>query len=334
MRVWRWLVALATLLFGWRARRRAEAQVEPGERIVPEGTPERRAENVVVVLLVIATLFAIGFIVTYAEFSPSGIPNELLGICLAMCFAFIALALAVIAKRLVVTEELEEDYPPEGQPQAQEEVAQIIRQSGSRITRKRLLVGAGAAAGGALGLAALTPALSLGPLWYTDPLYRTPWRRGVRLIAQDGHPYSAQEVEQQTFYTAFPEGANPEEIGAPIVLARLDPSALRLPSSRASWAPEGIVAYSKICTHAGCAIALYRKPTFPAVEPRPAFVCPCHYSTFDPSTGGTVIYGPAGRPLPQLPLMIDPAGMLRAAGNFSGPVGPSWGGVRTGQAKS
>jgi ubiquinol-cytochrome c reductase iron-sulfur subunit len=334
MRVRRWLVALATLLFGWITRRRqAKEDVQPGERIVPEGTPERRAENVVVALLAIAALFAIGFIVTYAEFSPHGMPNELLGICLGMSFAFIAAALGVLAKRLVVSEDLEHDYPPEGQPQEQEEIAEIVEQSGSRITRKRLLLGAGAAAGGALGLATLTPALSLGPLWDTDPLYQAPWRRGVRLIGQDGHPYSADEIEQETFYTAFPEGANPELIGAPIVLARLAPSSLRLPSSRASWAPDGIVAYSKICTHAGCAIALYRKPTFPVVEPRPAFVCPCHYSTFDPSTGGTVIYGPAGRPLPQLPVMIDAAGMLRAAGNFSGPVGPSWGGVRTGKAK-
>jgi ubiquinol-cytochrome c reductase iron-sulfur subunit len=57
-------------------------------------------------------------------------------------------------------------------------------------------------------------------------------------------------------------------------------------------------------------------------------VCPCHYSTFDVATGGTVLFGPAGRPLPQLPLLIDGARGLRAAGNFSGPVGPSWWGVR------
>jgi ubiquinol-cytochrome c reductase iron-sulfur subunit len=94
------------------------------------------------------------------------------------------------------------------------------------------------------------------------------------------------------------------------------------------------VAYSKICTHAGCAIALYRKPTFPVVEPRPALVCPCHYSTFDPARAGEVLFGPAGRPLPQLPLLIDASRDLRAAGNFSGPVGPSWWGVRNHGARS
>jgi ubiquinol-cytochrome c reductase iron-sulfur subunit len=107
-----------------------------------------------------------------------------------------------------------------------------------------------------------------------------------------------------------------------------------LPAARDGWAPDGIVAYSKICTHAGCAIALYRKPTFPATQPGPALVCPCHYSTFDVTNGGAVLFGPAGRPLPQLPLEIDNAGQLRAGGNFSGAVGPSWWGVRNHGARS
>ena len=63
------------------------------------------------VLLAIATLFAFGFVVVYAEFSPAGLPNELLGICLGMSLLFIGAALTVVAKRLVVTEELEDDYP-------------------------------------------------------------------------------------------------------------------------------------------------------------------------------------------------------------------------------
>jgi ubiquinol-cytochrome c reductase iron-sulfur subunit len=114
-----------------------------------------------------------------------------------------------------------------------------------------------------------------------------------------------------------------------VVVVRLDPHELDLPSGRDGWAPQGILAFSKVCTHAACAIALYRKPTFPQVEPREALVCPCHYSTFDPATGGTVIFGPAGRPLPQLPLEIASGGELRAGGNFSGPVGPAWWGVRS-----
>jgi len=106
-----------------------------------------------------------------------------------------------------------------------------------------------------------------------------------------------------------------------------------LPAGREGWAPRGILAFSKICTHAGCAVNLYRKPKFAPVEPKPALVCPCHYSTFDPADGGSVIFGPAGRPLPQLPLQIDASGDLRAAGNFPQGVGPSWWGVRNRSSK-
>jgi len=73
---------------------------------------------------------------------------------------------------------------------------------------------------------------------------------------------------------------------------------------------------------------MFRYPLYAPHAPGPALVCPCHYSTFDPATGGDVLFGPAGRPLPQLPLQIDGEGNLRAGGNFSGPVGPSWWGVR------
>lgn len=327
MRPWRWLVALLTLLFGRMVRRRS-GNGDSDERIVPEGAPERRAENLVLVLLAIAVLFAVGFIVTYAVFGVSKLPNELLGITLGGCLVFIALALTAFAKRLVVTEEIEEEYP-EDHPEQQQEIVEMVHESGSRITRKRLLITAGAATGGALGLAALTPALSLGPVWDTGPLDRAPWRPGTRLVDEDGHPFRAADVEERTFYTAFPEGANPELIGSSLVVIRVDPAKLKLPPERAGWAPDGILAYSKICTHAGCAVALYRKPTFPVLEPHDALVCPCHYSTFDPFTGGSVIYGPAGRPLPQLPLAIDGDGNLRAAGNFSQRVGPSWWNVRS-----
>lgn len=326
MRVWRWLVALALLVFG-RRRRKKEAD-QASERIVAAGTPERQAENWVLFFLGLAIFFAAGFIVVYVVYSPNSLHNALLGLALAGSLASIGMALTVVAKRLVVTEEIEDEYPSES-PQAQREVAEIIHESGSRITRKRLLLGAGAVTGGALTVAALTPVVSIGPIWDTGPLDRTPWKRGVRVVNEAGTPILAADVLPNTFYTAFAQGASPEDWASAIVMARVDPSQLRLPPGREGWAPGGIVAYSKICTHAGCAIALYRKPTFPVVEPQPAFVCPCHYSTFDPYTGGTVIYGPAGRPLPQLPLMVDSSGYLAAAGNYSARVGPSWWNVRS-----
>jgi ubiquinol-cytochrome c reductase iron-sulfur subunit len=74
-------------------------------------------------------------------------------------------------------------------------------------------------------------------------------------------------------------------------------------------------------------VNLYRSPLYEPVEPSPALVCPCHYSTFDVRRGAEVIFGPAGRPLPQLPLRIE-QGALVAAGELSGRVGPAWRGVR------
>lgn len=320
-----WLIAAAVLVVG---RGSPPEPGEPKERIVPAGRPDRRAENVVLLLFLLATVAAAAFIVVYALDRLSH-QTQWLGLAIGSAFALLALASTVIAHRLVVTEEISEPYPADSE-ETQEEIEQIVEESGSRFTRKRLVTLAGAGAVGTLGAALFAPAASLGPVLHTGELYRVPWRRGRRLVDEGGRALAAGAIEEGTFYTAYPEGADRELIGAPIVVVRLPLGEIR---DRRDWAPHGIVAYSKICTHAGCAVALYRKPTFAAVEPRPALVCPCHYSTFDPASGGAVLFGPAGRPLPQLPLTIDGDGHLRAAGTFSGPVGPSWWGVRMGKAR-
>jgi ubiquinol-cytochrome c reductase iron-sulfur subunit len=319
----RWLISALMLLLG---RRRRKVRAPETARMVPPGAPDRRAETLVVLLLLAAAVCAAGFIAVYAL---GGIPSQtqFFGLALGLAFAFLAAACVVVARRLVVTEELVEDYPVVEHVEEQEMVAEIVEESGSRFTRKRLVTLAAGTAGGALGAALIVPAVSLGPILDTSAFYRTPWRRGRRLVDEGGAPLLADQIEEKSFYTAFPEGANRDELGAPLVVVRLHPSDLHLPDGRGGWAPGGILAYSKICTHAGCAIALYRTPKFPRAEPKAALVCPCHYSTFDPATGGEVIFGPAGRPLPQLPLYVDAKGALRAAGNFSGAVGPAWWGV-------
>jgi ubiquinol-cytochrome c reductase iron-sulfur subunit len=304
------------------------ARPRPRERIVPEGEPAPHAELAVILLLLGVAACAVMFVVVYA--AGWGHQTQLLGLALGSAFALLALALIVAGRRLVVEEEVEEDYPEAGNPEEQERVIQIVDESGSRITRKRFLKTAAGAAGVALGAALIVPAVSLGPVLDTESLYYSPWRKGRRLVDDGGRPYKASDISTETFYTAYPEGVNHEVLGAPVVVVRVAPSHLDLPTGRRDWAPQGILAYSKICTHAGCAISLYRKPLFPPTAPGPALVCPCHYSTFDPASGGTVIFGPAGRNLPQLPLSIDGSGELRAAGDFSGPVGPSFWGVRSG----
>jgi ubiquinol-cytochrome c reductase iron-sulfur subunit len=328
----RTLLVLLALHFLRRRRPRAPRR-EERERIVPAGRPEPRAELLAVALLFAAVVCAVAFVAVYAL---DRLPRQtqLLGLSLGLCLVSIAAALVVTAKRLVVSEELEDSYPPSEHEVEQETIVQTVSESGSRLSRRRLFkVGLGAA-GGALGVALLAPLASIGPVLDMGRFYRTPWSRGRRLVDEDGRPYRAGDIEPDTFYTAFPEGADREDIGSSLVVVRLRPKELDLPSENAGYAAGGIVAFSKICTHAGCAISLYRAPLFPPAEPKPALVCPCHYSTFDPATGGTVIFGPAGRKLPMLPLETDRSGHLRAAGTFDGPVGPSWWGVRNRGAKT
>jgi ubiquinol-cytochrome c reductase iron-sulfur subunit len=314
-----WLVAGAVLALG---KGRPHARLER-ERLVEAGPKEPLSELGIIALFGLSSVCAIAFIVVYALDRLSH-QTQLLGITLGLSLAFLAAALIAMGKKLVVEEELEHEYPDE-HPIEQEEIEQIVDESGSRITRKRLVGLAAGGAFGSLGLAALAPALSFGPFLDVDPFFGTPWKKGRRLVDEEEKPLHADEIEKKVFYTAFPEGANREDLGSPLIVVRLEPEQIRV---RQDWAPQGILAYSKICTHAGCAISLYRVPKFAPVEPKPAFVCPCHYSTFDPANAGEVIFGPAGRKLPQLPLAIDRDGFLRAAGNFSGPVGPSWWGVR------
>jgi ubiquinol-cytochrome c reductase iron-sulfur subunit len=321
------LVAAVVLALG---RGRRSVRRDPKHRLVPRGPKERGAESLLLALLCAATISSLAFVAVYA-LDRIGHQTQWLGLTLGVAFLLLAASCVVISRRLVVTEELDEPYPDPEPPSGEESIEGLIDQSGSRFTRGRLVKLAGTGAVGALGLAALAPALSLGPAFDNDALLRTPWKRGRRLVDERGRPLAASDIAEESFFTAYPEGADREQFGAPLVLVRLPLEQIR---ERRDWAPQGIVAYSKICTHAGCAVALYRKPTFADVEPKPALVCPCHYSTFDPGDAGKVLFGPAGRALPQLPLLVDRGGHLRAAGTFSGPVGPSWWGVRMRKAKS
>jgi ubiquinol-cytochrome c reductase iron-sulfur subunit len=323
-----WLIASIVLLLGRRRRRPPERE----ERIVPAAPPDRGAETVLLLLFGASTVCAAGFVAVVA-LDRIGNQTPYLGLSLGLSLAFLAAALVLIAKRLVVTEEIDEPYSPPEHPAEQAELDELVAESGDRFTRKRLVTMAGAGAVGTLGLAVVAPLVSLGPVFDLESFAETPWRRGRQLVDEGGRPLHADEIEEGTFYTAYAAHADREQLGSPLVLVRLPLADLKLPGGRERWAPEGIVAFSKICTHAGCAVSLYREPLFPEAEPRPALVCPCHYSTFDPATGGTVIFGPAGRALPQLPLAVE-GGLLRAAGNFSGPVGPSWSGVRDHEART
>jgi quinol---cytochrome c reductase iron-sulfur subunit len=297
------------------------------ERLVPPPPPGRGAARAVTALLAASMLCALAFPVVYAL---DRLPRQtqLLGLALGLALVFLAAALGVAGARLVPQEELAEEYPGTHE-EARDAAVQIVEEGGEAVTRRRLLALTAGGAGAALAVALVTPALSLGPALDTGRLRRTSWRPGRRLVDEAGRPIAADAISAGTFLTAFPAGASREQIDSPVVLVRLEPAQLELPHGRELWAPSGIVAYSKICTHAGCAVSEYRVPLYDPTAPGPALVCPCHYSTFDPAAGGAVLFGPAGRPLPQLPLAVDGEGYLVAAGPFSAPVGPSWWGVRS-----
>jgi ubiquinol-cytochrome c reductase iron-sulfur subunit len=140
----------------------------------------------------------------------------------------------------------------------------------------------------------------------------------------DGTPIKASDVTIGSAFHVIPEGLNElhegklnEKAKAVVLLMRLNPESLNPSPGREDWGYNGIVAYSKICTHVGCPVALYEQQTH-------HLLCPCHQSTFDLTQECKVIFGPASRPLPQLPIAVDAEGYLVATSDFKEPVGPSY----------
>jgi ubiquinol-cytochrome c reductase iron-sulfur subunit len=294
---------------------------------------KRRAETATAALLFAASLAGLAFVAVYAF---DGGDTQLLGASLALALGLVGAALVLAASRVLPRETEEEERPEfavpldEGEQRQRnlrsDRVGYRLRESSDRLTRRRLLGAAGAAAGVGIGAAALTPIASLGPR-VGNRLRESPWDDNTALVEENDLPVRADTLEVGSFLTAFAQGADKRDLAASVVVVRVEAGELELPPERRDWAPEGLLAFSKICTHAQCAVSLFRYPLFAERSPGPALVCPCHYSTFDVLTGGNRVFGPAVRPLPQLPLKIE-SGRLLAAGPLSGAVGASWGGVR------
>ena len=189
-----------------------------------------------------------------------------------------------------------------------EDVAAVERVGPRRTFLTRVLVGAASLVG--LSLVSFVPSLGPSP---GDTLRRTKWARGVRLVTSDGGRVRAQDVPAGGVSNIWPEGGIGHERSSVLLLRLRAPAA---EPTRLDWLVDDLVAYSKVCTHAGCPVALYR-------ERDNALFCPCHQSTFDPSRGAQPTFGPAARALPQLPLGVDAQGYLVALGDFEAQVGPA-----------
>lgn len=183
------------------------------------------------------------------------------------------------------------------------------------IPRRRMLGWLTMAVLGTLTAGAISLVRSLGkpPL---PALKRPIWSKGMRLLTINGKPVAAAALDVRTAVVVFPEG----QIGtmaAQTMLIRVEEKELQLPPNKLGWAPKGILAYSRVCTHAGCPVALYEAD-------KHLLLCPCHQSTFDVLRGAVPTSGPAARPLAQLPLAIDEEGYLRANGDFDETPGPGF----------
>ncbi len=280
-------------------------------RLNGEERRERRAERQVTGLFLLSSAGAIALAIVYLR----GGQPQLEGLFLSIALGGIACGLVIWGNRLLPQGPFVDNRHDLPSPAKEVEAAEDDVDQGGTLTRRKMLFRSLGLAVGGLGVAALFPIRSLGPNPGRD-LSHTPWRDGVRLITDDGRPVRAEDVPPEGLVTVFPEG-EPGSADGQAVLIRLAPGLLVAKPGREDWTPQDIVAYSKICTHAGCPVGLYEAN-------RHTLLCPCHQSTFDVLRHAKPQIGPAAAPLPQLPLRIDAQGFLVARGDFSEPVGPSF----------
>ncbi|WP_066038922.1 cytochrome bc1 complex Rieske iron-sulfur subunit [Herbiconiux solani] len=252
-----------------------------------------------------------------------------IGIGIALALFGIGLAAVHWGKALMYDKEgIDERHPVRGTDATRERAVEIFEQAdkesgfGRRTLIRNSLIGALVA----FPLPGLVLFRGLGPQ-NEDPvelLSHTMWQKGSRLtLDPTGIPVKAADITIGSVFHIIPEGLNEREdrleqkAKAAVLLMRLNPDDLNISPGREGWSYDGIVAYSKICTHVGCPVALYEQQTH-------HLLCPCHQSTFDVVNECEVIFGPAKRPLPQLPIEVDSEGYLVAKSDFNEPVGPSF----------
>ena len=306
---------------------------------------EKRAEKQIASLFGLSAIFAVLFVVAYFAleigdeptiWTGYGASNIALGVTLGMALLLIGIAAIQWARKLMSDVEIVEMRHPASSSDEDREAAVTDLMAGiddSGIGRRPLIRNSMLGALAMLGLPAIVLLRDLGPA-PGDKLAHTVWAKGMRVVNDiSGTPIKPDEVEigqlinaePAVFYEDDDEG-EPKYEGvrlqqakakAATILVRMKPSDITPAPGRENWGVEGILCFSKICTHVGCPISLWEQQTH-------HLLCPCHQSTFDLADNAKVIFGPAARPLPQLPLMLDDEGYLVAQSDFNEPVGPSY----------
>jgi ubiquinol-cytochrome c reductase iron-sulfur subunit len=319
----------------------------PVEAQVPEGhlpaEPEfkehaKNAERVIAALFILAFISGCGFIAAYVGIEVHSVDQVLrsnlaLGTSLSVTLLALAAGSLLWVRHVMPDVEIEEErHDMASTPQERAAFQDYAVEAGraSQVGKRPLLRRTLLLATAPLAIAPVVLLRDLGPLPGTS-LRETVWSPGRRLLVYGtNQPLTPAEFnEPGSMITIVPEGYT-EDVDAlakaAVILIKFAPGELdnfptRMDGNTVlgtpNWNVDNIVAYSKICTHVGCPVSLYEATTH-------HILCPCHQSTFNAAAGAAVIFGPAARPLPQLPLTTDAEGYLVAKSGFNEPVGPSF----------
>lgn len=264
----------------------------------------------------IALSFVVSMVASIAlvAFYFIGESTQVEGALLALALGSLGLGIIGWAASLMSEPERSEEREPlsSGRDEMQKTKDVINEQE---VTRRSMLVRLLAGAGTTLAAALAVPALTLGPR-PGQTLFGTKWTPGARVVDFDNNPVRPEDLPVEGVVTVFPENFV-DSADSQTVIVKVATGLLESSGERADWSPGGCIAYSKICTHAGCPIGLYRAEAH-------QLLCPCHQSTFNVLEGAEPVFGPAARPLPQLPLDVDDGGYLIARSDYLEPVGPSF----------
>jgi ubiquinol-cytochrome c reductase iron-sulfur subunit len=322
-----------------------------------EKRAERQVAGLFVLAAVSAVLFLVSYFVFQIgddadTLGNLGASNVALGVTLAVTLLAMGAGIIQWARKLMGDHEIVEMRHSASSSQEDREATVGILKTGleeSGLGRRPLIRNSLLAAGGILGILPIVMLRDLGPL-PGDKLDHTIWDmntwtpeeqawwatqdRTLQRVVRDvvGTPILASELEIGDLVNAEPEivfATTPDgqpvvegtdllvaKSKAAVILNRMDPDDIVSEQTR-NWSVDGIVCYSKICTHVGCPISLLERTTHHVL-------CPCHQSTFDLTDSGKVLFGPAARPLPQLDITVDDEGYLVARHDFDEPVGPSF----------
>ncbi|MEV7423658.1 MULTISPECIES: cytochrome bc1 complex Rieske iron-sulfur subunit [unclassified Streptomyces] len=297
----------------------------------------KRSERLVALLFVLSMLATVAFIASFVAFPvdksvfvfPLGHVSILhlsLGVTLAVALFCIGAGAVHWARTLMSDVEVADDrHPIEAPPEVKQKVLADFAAGAaeSGFGRRKLIRNTMFGALALVPLSGVVLLRDLGPL-PEKKLRSTLWARGKQLINMNTHePLRPEDVVVGSLTFAMPEGLSEHDENfqseiakAALMIIRIQPDEIK-DKRELEWSHQGIVAFSKICTHVGCPISLYEQQTHHAL-------CPCHQSTFDLSDGARVIFGPAGHPLPQLRIGVNADGNLEALGDFDEPVGPAF----------